>query len=567
MDERGKDRFWCGERIPGGDILLVRDISDECRGRNNVVSLPYVYSKGPPAVLNEGIYAKNDSSIAVELFEESRRRGTGKIQTPTKLVKCSVPCKRREDNDYLKIIKVANTNWTLRTTMEGERYYPFFKVRPMNYRKSIFYATTSFKSEIPMPYFSLRSFSDIHPAIDFNKVIKGASFIAKNCNAHNSREDVVSALIETELRVDSLSKCLNNAELPPGADIDNKKSMQEQYLFHLAFENQNVDDYITEKLWDTFKSGTLPVYLGATNIKEHVPKNSIVLAEDFENPQALADYLIRLSKDKDLYESYHKWRDKPVDDWFVEKYEFTDTSFECRTCKWAYAKRHGLGWNPTKQAVLNPQIHHKICQNANGLIEHPFQEHWFSVSPDAKDTKSPIEPTHSSSTKATKSCALTDKNRVIEFADGTIRRKVYDRDGVTDLFIDFTTDGGHQSSNQIYVLRLETPIKPDGTNQEPHAVSNSSWWIQDDQSRFYVMVSGDGDIKLSVHKPGTIEIAIPLPPPMHSDTTATTGSVRVRVATEDVDHFHRDADKFITYFGDLMMRDFFQPVESYQLHF
>jgi len=566
-----EDRFWCGERIPGDDILLIKNISDECSSKTNIFSLPYVYSNGPPAVLNEGIHANNGSSIPVELVEEATYFGANRAKLDFKVVPCSVPCKRHEDRDYLKTIKVANTNWTLRTTIEGERYYPAFKVRPVHYRQSIFYATTSFKSEIPMPYFSLHSFSDIQPAVDFDKAIKGASFIANNCNSHNRREDVVKELFDTELRVDSLSSCLNNAEPPNGVDTRNKESMQEQYLFHLAFENQNADDYITEKLWDTFKSGTLPVYLGAKNIKEHVPDNSIVVAEDFQNPQALADYLINLSKDRALYESYHEWRNKPLDDWFVEKYKFSNTPSICRTCKWAYAKRHGLGWSHGKQTVSNPHIHHKTCQDTRGLVEYPFKEHWFSaLSEDGKERR--IGQTQITSSEGSKTCGWNDKNRVLEIDNGKVRRKVYDRDGVTDLFIDFRTDAS-QSSNQSdhYLLRLETPIKPDGVNSEAHVVHDSAWWIQDDESRVYVMVSGDGDIELSYPKPGTIEITIPSSP-SRSDystapntTTTTTTSVRVRVVSEDVDHFHLDAEKFTTYFGDLMMRDFFQPVESYKI--
>ncbi len=69
-----------------------------------------------------------------------------------------------------------------------------------------------------------------------------------------------------------------------------------------------LDDYITEKLWGTLASGTLPVYYGAPNIKLHAPAHSIIFVDDYETSQDLANYLIRLTKDKALYESYHAWR-------------------------------------------------------------------------------------------------------------------------------------------------------------------------------------------------------------------------------------------------------------------
>jgi len=55
-----------------------------------------------------------------------------------------------------------------------------------------------------------------------------------------------------------------------------------QYLFHLAFENQNTNDYITEKLWNTLKSGTIPIYWGTRNIVEHLPHpRSVILIKDY----------------------------------------------------------------------------------------------------------------------------------------------------------------------------------------------------------------------------------------------------------------------------------------------
>ena len=89
---------------------------------------------------------------------------------------------------------------------------------------------------------------------------------------------------------------------------------------YFAFENQRVDDYITEKLWVTFKAGVLPVYFGAPNIKEHVPENSIVHVDDFESHDALVSHLNAILSDEDLYNSYHAWRYKPLPTWFVALY-------------------------------------------------------------------------------------------------------------------------------------------------------------------------------------------------------------------------------------------------------
>ena len=573
----------------GGGTIEITDIPDECKDGKNGVSLPYVYSERPPTIPKKGVIvsADHDSSNAVELFWNVVEQSS----VPTEHFPCSVPCKiHHPRNIPIQSVRVRNTDWTFTHSMEGERIYSWLGVEATAYRENNFYATTSFKSDIPLPYYSKAEYNIQAPAVDFDKAIKGASFVANNCESRSSREEIVRALIESPLRVDSLSGCLHNADPPPGADMKNKQTVLRQYLFHLAFENQITDDYITEKLWGSLKSGTLPVYLGAGNVKDHVPKNSIINAADFKSHQALADYLIKLTKDKDLYESYHKWRYEPLDDAFRDKYEFTDTHSKCRICEWTYAKRHGLGWDHPKQTILKPDIDHKTCRNAMGLIEYPFKESWLSPasrnpgflgnamgligypfkeywlsstsSLENSDTTNEFE-TQIFSTNKTKSCSLNGGNRLIEVDRGAIRRKVYDRDGVTDFIID-DIRGGSQSSIDFhhYILRLVTPVKVNSANQQLHVVNKFVWWLQDDESRFYIMVRGVNGVNLSMRKPGTIEISIP---PRSNSGAVRAATTRVRIVTENTDHFHQDLKKTPSYFGDLMIRDFFEPIASYRI--
>ena len=135
--------------------------------------------------------------------------------------------------------------------------------------------------------------------------------------------------------------------------------MMRKYAMYFAFENSRVDDYVTEKLWNTFKAGVLPVYFGAPNIREHVPERSIVHVDDFESEDALALHLKEILANETLYESYHAWRYKPLPKWFVRKYNFTHVHSECRTCRWAAAKLQGLPWDHEQQ-----QVRHVTCEHA-----------------------------------------------------------------------------------------------------------------------------------------------------------------------------------------------------------
>lgn len=288
-----------------------------------------------------------------------------------------------------------------------------------------------------------------YPPVDYDTAIKGASFLARNCGSINHREHIVQQLIDyttarstssiatinnatttttnnnnataltpalsttTLFRIDSLSNCQHYAPygFPNGTtNASSKIEIMRRYLFHLAFENQNTDDYITEKLWHTFQSGTIPIYLGASNIRDHLPHptRSVIFINDFlihendnnnnsdyntskiVNITKLVNHLQRISNNRTLYYSYHQWRrkfsnnnnsdvndddndDKNITETyngnngdndyeediineyyyqqFIKKYEFTKTHSYCRMCRFGYAHKFGLRWNQSQQTV------------------------------------------------------------------------------------------------------------------------------------------------------------------------------------------------------------------------
>jgi hypothetical protein len=60
-----------------------------------------------------------------------------------------------------------------------------------------------------------------------------------------------------------------------------KQATLAMYKFCLCFENEACEGYITEKLFDCFLSGTVPVYYGAPNVSEYVPEGCYIDARDF----------------------------------------------------------------------------------------------------------------------------------------------------------------------------------------------------------------------------------------------------------------------------------------------
>ena len=61
-------------------------------------------------------------------------------------------------------------------------------------------------------------------------------------------------------------------------------------MFSVAIENQISDKWITEKVFDCFASGTIPIYGGTRRIAEHFnPDGIIFLDEDFDPSKLTED--------------------------------------------------------------------------------------------------------------------------------------------------------------------------------------------------------------------------------------------------------------------------------------
>ena len=76
-----------------------------------------------------------------------------------------------------------------------------------------------------------------------------------------------------------------------------KWELCEQYRFVLSFENfHGSRGYISEKIFDAFFAGTVPVYLGDENVTEYIPREAFIDARNFDDYNELLKYLIALPK-------------------------------------------------------------------------------------------------------------------------------------------------------------------------------------------------------------------------------------------------------------------------------
>jgi hypothetical protein len=82
-----------------------------------------------------------------------------------------------------------------------------------------------------------------------------------------------------------------------------KKDVLKHYRFSICFENTaSYPGLITEKIFDCFAAGTVPIYYGAPNIEEYIPRSCFIDFRDFSNYQSLYDFLVQMTEPE--YQEY-----------------------------------------------------------------------------------------------------------------------------------------------------------------------------------------------------------------------------------------------------------------------
>lgn len=85
-----------------------------------------------------------------------------------------------------------------------------------------------------------------------------------------------------------------------------------RYRYCIAIENSIAKDYVTEKVYDAFAAGCLPIYLGAPNINEFIPTmDSIIDFQAYGSAELLAQELHRLSANQTAYLEKFEWQKHP----------------------------------------------------------------------------------------------------------------------------------------------------------------------------------------------------------------------------------------------------------------
>lgn len=205
-------------------------------------------------------------------------------------------------------------------SMESEVFYPLLS--NVEYMKRFDLTMTyRFDSDVPVPYFDATTRTAIlnppRPKTGRAPLV----YINSNDFDKSGRLEYVRELMQY-MPVDSYGKSLNNRPILEDHGRQTKLDIISTYKFTLAYENSRTRDYVTEKFYDPFEAGSVPVYLGAPNLADFVPgEHCYVDVDQFNGPRDLADYLLRAAADDIEYESYFAWKQQPLKKPFLDLVE------------------------------------------------------------------------------------------------------------------------------------------------------------------------------------------------------------------------------------------------------
>lgn len=537
-------RTWCGQEInPKSAVTMPEHCTDPFVHLFPAEIPPISGEHMPPIVIKD--------KQGLEVPSES-----------LKIVECDIPCQkdsRIEGDDWY----FDNEPWMIRHTMLDGWYEGHAKMERRDFLDDKYFSTQSWESSVPLTYYSFEKHNlRNRPAIDFDTAKDKAIYIVDTqCAAQATKRAKYFGAMEAKITVDSYGQCGHNTDVPEGMTTETPEgriALMKQYRVVLAIDVSKSKDHISDMVWEALMSGSVPVVVGAENLIEHLPTDSFINSAKFSNWDDLSKYVKTVVSDKELWEFYQKWRtDDAILAAFEAKYEFTRTNPECRICRWAYAKKYGLGWDHAKQQVRSMKLAREtFCTTADhGLVSKPFSEIW--VAKTGGDESLLQEDSDG------ESCSSNSADGDVDIDSFKGHRQVIHHDGVTDFII---TEPNREHIDTEVVLRLKFHgiRNPDGaifynthslvsTNRGPMM---SSATIQDAQMKITVLA--DWETSLTSIREGVMEVVIHK---RDEESDDVAPSRRVRVIIEELALIHDKMTEFYpSSFGKLMTKDFVDPI-------
>jgi hypothetical protein len=542
-------RTLCGVEVAAGAVVKLDSLVDHT----------CVLSKEPA----EHLLPQNEMPLdgkgmpPIQVLSKQHAAATAHLQEVTN---CEIPCEYEVDllmEDPPRERFISGEEWAL-------LYDPPSKIQAlekMDFRQETYYSTFSSTSSIPVSTFSFDKYNlRKAPALDWESTGNAASYLVDSmCNGGTSRRAKwMSAVTAAGLPVHAYGPCQHNTDLAAGESMktmEDRVALLQKNRIALAFETTTEKDAFSHLTWEALQSGAVPAMVGPSNAGLVLPPNSFFSSGTYNNWDSFAVDLKALAENKTHWQSLHAWRsDEVALTAFEERMNFTRVSPECRTCRWAYAKKYGLKWDHSQQQIRESSFSRKLCltEEAPARVQKPFRESWAGAA------------THSTGAEESYKCGPMTSEATIETEHYKVTRKVMQHDQITDILV---SQVEASDSTEKVILRLEFDVTNfEGAyfpqshslvpSQKASRVSSAS--IQDMHSR--VTILADWTTSIYSPKEGVMEVVLPA----SSDEDITR---RIRVIMEDVETLHYKLTEFFPFsFGKMMVKDFLDPVELYYPH-
>jgi hypothetical protein len=108
-----------------------------------------------------------------------------------------------------------------------------------------------------------------------NKLLSIIASSKTTTNGHRLRHEAITLLNNNNIDITTLGNGYNK--------IDYKLEGLKDYCFSIVIENSQKDYYFTEKLIDSFVTGTIPIYWGCPSIGDFFNLNGMIIFNDIDD--------------------------------------------------------------------------------------------------------------------------------------------------------------------------------------------------------------------------------------------------------------------------------------------
>ena len=135
---------------------------------------------------------------------------------------------------------------------------------------------------------------------------KFCCFIVSNSRC-SERNDFYE-LLNKYKKVDSLGKFKNNCDILKNINFNSKDyyDVISEYKFIICFENVSKQYYLTEKIYNAFKSNCIPIYWGDPNVTDIFNEKTFIKIENRDSFSKKIELIKLLDNNDELYNNYFK---------------------------------------------------------------------------------------------------------------------------------------------------------------------------------------------------------------------------------------------------------------------